>query len=362
MSLDAHLVRPGREHEPLAGERLGQRPPAARGVLGHRVARQVELAVAPAGAHEARPRPRAPWDRATRSAARGRGCRRVGLLLGGGHGSGVVCSLTPPPYDAIGSPRRPPIGSSHAQSPPRERRLHGRGDRGGAARRAAGAARRRAVRRARLAGARHRRSRRCRWAAGGLLPVAGPLRAGAQEAARVGAAVGRLRGDRGGAAGAGHRRLRGRLRRPGEPLDRRAGHRGGQQGALPAAPAVVAPRRAGRHPRRHRLRRHGRRRLRLRGEHPLPRRGVQRHRRRGPGWDVGADQHLRAALPVQPVRAPAVHHLHRHRGRHRGRLPQAPRAPRGAAGRVPASPSPRTPPGTPRPSTASTASSASTCC
>ena len=72
-------------------------------------------------------------------------------------------------------------------------------------------------------------------------------------------------------------------------------------------------------PRRHRLRRHGRHRLRLHREHPLPRRGLQRHRRHGPRRHRRRDHDLRDALPVQPVRPPAVHRVHRHRRRHRGR-------------------------------------------
>ena len=43
----------------------------------------------------------------------------------------------------------------------------------------------------------------------------------------------------------------------------------------------------------------------------------------GPGGTGGGDRRLRRPLPVQPVRPPAVHHVHRHRRRHRGRPPAA---------------------------------------
>ena len=72
------------------------------------------------------------------------------------------------------------------------------------------------------------------------------------------------------------------------------GHRGGQQGPVPAAAALVATGRARRRPRRHRLRRHGRHRLRVHREHPLPRRAVQRHRRHRPRRRRTRDRHLRA--------------------------------------------------------------------
>ena len=54
----------------------------------------------------------------------------------------------------------------------------------------------------------------------------------------------------------------------------------------------------------------------------------------GPGGLVGVTSDLRRPLPVQPVRAPALHRVHRHRRRHRGRHPQARRAVAGAAGGV----------------------------
>ena len=50
-----HLVRAGRQHQPLARKRLGQRGASARGVLGDGVARKVELPVSPACPHEPLP-------------------------------------------------------------------------------------------------------------------------------------------------------------------------------------------------------------------------------------------------------------------------------------------------------------------
>ena len=48
----AHLVGAGRQHEALAGERLGQLRAAGGGPVGDGVARQLQVAVAPALAHE----------------------------------------------------------------------------------------------------------------------------------------------------------------------------------------------------------------------------------------------------------------------------------------------------------------------
>ena len=48
----AHLVGAGRQHQPLAGERLGELRAARGGPVGDRVPRQLELALAPALAHE----------------------------------------------------------------------------------------------------------------------------------------------------------------------------------------------------------------------------------------------------------------------------------------------------------------------
>ena len=50
-----HLVAARGQHQPLAGERLGEPGTAVGGELGDRVRRQVELPVAPAGAHERLP-------------------------------------------------------------------------------------------------------------------------------------------------------------------------------------------------------------------------------------------------------------------------------------------------------------------
>ena len=49
----------------------------------------------------------------------------------------------------------------------------------------------------------------------------------------------------------------------------------------------------------------------------------------GPGGLGGPHDAVRGALPVQPVRPPAVHGLHRHRRRHRGAQPRS-RSVRGA--------------------------------
>ncbi len=148
----------------------------------------------------------------------------------------------------------------------------------------------------------------------------------------AGAALGLLRRDRGGAGAPGPRGLRPGRHREAEPDPGGAAHRGGVQGPVPRPAAVVAPGRARRRPRRHRVRRHGRHRVRLHREHPLPGGGVQRHRRHGPGRHRGAHRDVRRALPVQPVRAPAVHDVHRHRRRSRGQLAQ-PRRPGAVADR-----------------------------
>ena len=65
-------------------------------------------------------------------------------------------------------------------------------------------------------------------------------------------------------------------------------------------------------------------------------------------------------LPVQPVRAPAVHDVHRHRRRAGGQLAAALGADPGADRAATCSPSARTPPGTRRPCGASPASWVST--
>ncbi len=76
-----------------------------------------------------------------------------------------------------------------------------------------------------------------------------------------------------------------------------------------------APARHRRRPRRPRLRRARRRRLRVHREHPLPRRGLHGRRRRRPRRHRLGDRRLRRPRHLQPVRAPAVHRLHRHRRR-----------------------------------------------
>ncbi|MEZ5096975.1 MAG: PrsW family glutamic-type intramembrane protease [Nocardioides sp.] len=67
---------------------------------------------------------------------------------------------------------------------------------------------------------------------------------------------------------------------------------------------MVASIRAGRCARRHRLRRHGGGRLRVRRERPLPRRGVQRHRRAGPRRHRGAHRDLVLRCLVSPFAHP----------------------------------------------------------
>src|SRR5690606_23103017 len=52
----AHLVAAGRQHQPLARERLGQRPAPLRRGPGHRSLGERLVEVAPALAHELRPR------------------------------------------------------------------------------------------------------------------------------------------------------------------------------------------------------------------------------------------------------------------------------------------------------------------
>ncbi len=54
----------------------------------------------------------------------------------------------------------------------------------------------------------------------------------------------------------------------------------------------------------------------------------------GPGGTEALTDDLRGALPVQPVRAPLLHHLHRHRGRPGGRLALHRGAGAGPAGRL----------------------------
>ena len=111
----------------------------------------------------------------------------------------------------------------------------------------------------------------------------------------AGPAVGRLRRDRGALVVQGVGGLVAGVTDEVSARRRRAGHRGGQQGAVPAPAAVVAPGRARRRPRRHRLRRHGRHRLRLHREHPLPRRGYNGTDGMGPGGARGVTTHLRAS-------------------------------------------------------------------
>ena len=70
----------------------------------------------------------------------------------------------------------------------------------------------------------------------------------------------------------------------------------------------------------------------------------------GPGGTTALTGDLRPALPDQPVRAPLLHRLHRHRRRPRDRLAPPLGAPPGAAGRVRARRARCTACGTPRPS------------
>ena len=278
-----HLEGAGRQHQPLAGERLGERGAALapRGRRSGARGRSSSRSPQPVP-HELRARPRGPSGRGTRSS---------GSVV-----SGVV-SLAharhcTPRRDGPAPARR--LGCRPCPEPrPRDSvALHGRRDRAGVPRRAADPARRRALRRPRrrlVAGDRPGgapgRSRwspaTCGWTA------TSPSRSGCSPSACCGAASS-------------------------PPRPRcwsRASAASSSASPTQASLAVVAPvteeaskglflllllwwrrARARRHPRRHRLRRHGRHRLRLHREHPLPRRGLQRHRRHGPGRHRGADR------------------------------------------------------------------------
>ena len=287
----------------------------------------------------------------------------LGLCCGHGLGGRLLAHPATPTTRSAAAGR--PIGSGHARPAPRQRRLHGRGDRAGAARRAAGM-----LLVCALSGAPGSLVLATVLAAlpggpaGRLLPVAGPLRAGAPTLLAAGllwggfvATAAALLRRRASAASSSASATTTSLAIV-APVTEEA-----SKGALPAAAAVVAAGGARRHPRRHRLRRHGRRRLRLRREHPLPRRGLQRHRRHRAR---AAPSALTGTFVVRCLFSPFAHPLFTtFTGIGVGiavssrRPARAPRA--RAAGRVPASPSPPTPSGTARRSTASTASSASTC-
>ena len=252
----ADLEAAGGHDEPLARELLGQPLAAGARPLGDRVRRQVELAVAPAGAHER---------------GVGLGHRRVVAL-----GVKLFVSASVTAHSTSGASLRcRPCGTSELG------RLHRRGAAGDAALR-----RRHGL---------HPGALRAPTAlATGLVLAAIPVSpliaatSGWTATSRNRAPaprprLGRLRRDGRGAAAAAvrHRHLPAhrRLRR-----DRgRAGHRGGRQGPVHPAAAVLPAPGARRHPRRDRVRRHGRHRLRLHREHPLPDVGLHGDRRPGRG-------------------------------------------------------------------------------
>ena len=165
----------------------------------------------------------------------------------------------------------------------------------------------------------------------------------------LGPAVGRLRRHRGRAADPGHRRLRGRLHRPAEP--RRSSRRSPRRparacscscccgGAAPSSTAILDG-------------------IVYAGmvgigfaftENILYLAAAYNGTDgMGPGGIEALTGDVRGALPVQPVRAPALHDVHRHRRRHRRRRAQPRRPGPRAAGGLRAAPWSPTPSGTPR--------------
>ena len=321
-----HLERARGQDQALAGEHRGERgAPAGRGV-GDRVPGQVEVGAAPALPHELRVRLR--HGRVVRLRVQVLGQRLPAL-----RGRGVECRLVagvaahPARVRRSGAPGPAPVTLLRMDGATATGQVKVRRDSRAftvvvgvlvVPRRHPDAARGRHLQRPRHHARRDGPGRRAGGPAGALLPVARPLRARAAPAAPHGSAVGRLRRDVRCPGRPGDRRRLRRCDRGGLARRRGPGQRGAHEGAVPLLPAVVAPGRAGRDPRRHRLRGHGRHRLRLHREHPLPRRGLQRLRRDGPGRRRRRHHHVRPPLPVQPVRAPAVHGVHGDRHRHRG--------------------------------------------
>ena len=98
----AHLVGAGRQHQPLAGEGLRERRSTLGGRTGDRLDRQVEVAVAPALAHEG---------------GVGGGDSRVVRLGLGLCGLGVVLAHPAHSTPGLGSRREPPIGCGPCPEP-----------------------------------------------------------------------------------------------------------------------------------------------------------------------------------------------------------------------------------------------------
>ncbi len=333
----AHLEAAGRDDQPLAGEGSASRARRRGRPGGHGVRRQVELAVAPARAHEG-------------GVGLGHGLvvalgagGRVGVVLGNGRCVGVVVAhavtvrraeprcrrqLAPwrPPigsarmtgaaeFRAAARRRRPslppvPAGAAPSAAPPRQPSCspslvtlallaRRRGDGPGAARQQ-----------------RPERARQSGWCsrllpvgpAGRLLPLARPLRARAGAAARARVRLGRPRRHRGRPGPAGARPVRARHDRGLVGGRRRADHRGGRQGPLRAAPAVgrggtssTASSTASSTPGSSAS---GSRSPRTSSTSAAPTWAVPRL---GPGGLGSADRRLRRPRHLQPVRAPAVH-------------------------------------------------------
>ena len=311
-------------------------------------AREVELAVAPALAHEGRARPRV------------RRVVRLGLGLGGLGGGLLAHAVHLRRARASGRRReaRSAIGFRPCPAPAGQRRLHGRGDGAGLPRRAADPGHRRPVRSPRLDGAGDRAGRPAGGSAGRLLPLARPLRARAAGCS-LGPPVGRLRRHRGRAPAPGRRRLfvgftDEQMLAIVAPLTeeaskglflflllwwRRAELDGVLDGIVYAGMVGIGF---------------------AFTENILylaaaynGTDGV------GPGRHRRADRRLHPPVPGQPVRPPAVHGLHRHRRRARGHLATPVGADPGADRRLRCAVT-RTRPGTPPPSAASRASWVST--
>ena len=200
-------------------------------------------------------------------------------------------------------------------------RLHGRGDGVGAPRRAADDAdHRRSPARPGIARARDRAGRRCRWArwspASCGSTATSPSRVacwsrGLLWGVFVATAAALLLQGIGGFVGGCHRRH--------EPRDRGAGHRGGQQGRCSSccccgggAPSSTACSTASCTPA---WSASASRSPRTSSTSPRPTTAPTASARAASDALTGT---FVAALPGQPVRAPALHGLHRHRGRHRG--------------------------------------------
>ena len=320
MSLARTLSVPAGITSRSPGKVSASRCAARRGVRRDRVRREVELAVAPAGAHEG----------GVRRGTAGRGI--VVVACGSRAVVGARSARSRVHHTSVARCVGHDTLRAHAWRPPRERRLHGRGRRCHRGRSAAvlialvialsgGGAR------SSLAAVFALRAGRARWspATSGWTATSPSRRRCWRLAFAWGAFVATAAAlVLQGLGGAG-RRLR-----PTSSRWRSSSRRSPRR--PPRALFLLLlllwrAQRDRRRPRRHRLRRHGRHRLRVHREHPLLRRGVQRHDGIGPGG-IGALTASRSCCAASSARSPTrCSPVHRHRRRHRGRA--AARAPCG---------------------------------